>query len=200
MKKGIASMLGLALAGFAGVATAQTYVGVDYSSASYKERANDQFGPRAPTLDLDQSALRVRAGVPLNRYFAVELHGSLGLSGDSQAEMIEYLGVIVDTEIEVELETALSALLKARAPLGDRFGIFALLGYSRVDLGYDVRASAEGIVETDSGSGSETGISMGGGAELRMSERWHLNADYLQLLDKSGVKITSLNLGLRLDF
>jgi opacity protein-like surface antigen len=200
MDSRMAVVMGLVVAGFVSTATAQPYVGVDYSSANYKERANDAFGPPVPALDFDQTALRIRAGVPLNRYFALELQGSLGLSSDSQSVVIEYLGVDVDTDIEVKLDTTVSALLKARAPLGDRFAVFAQLGFSRVDLSYDIRASAEDVVETDSDSGSETDISMGLGAEFRMTERLWLNADYLQLLDKSGVEISALNIGLRLDF
>lgn len=170
-------------------AKAQTYVGVDYAMATYEQ--DIEFA----TLDLKPTALRMRLGSTLNDYFAFELQGALGVSDDTQT--IDILGEPVYAEFEVD--STLGVFLKGRAPIGERLGVFAMIGYSRVEGSYTVSAPTVDPDLVESGSESENDISMGFGADLRLTGRLYLNADYLQLIDKAGVEITSLNLGLRLD-
>jgi len=188
MKRTAIAAIGLAMITLPVLAQAKTYVGMDYAMANY------EMDTGFDTLDIKPTALRMRLGSTLNDYLAIELHGAFGLSDDT--DTVDVLGESISAQYEID--SALGVFIKARAPVGERFGLFAMLGYSRLEGSYRIDAPSVAIVE--SGSESESDVSMGLGADFRMTDRLYLNADYLQLLDKSGVEVTSLNLGLRLDF
>lgn len=153
------------------------YGGIDYSMVSL-EGGGDKVKPKA---------LRLRLGNQVSPNLAVEGHLGFGMSDDS------YYDSFFDENVTVEVDNIFGVYLKGLLPVSPNFSAFALLGYTKGEATF----SAPGV---GSGSEDESDLSLGLGASLKIGEKSHLNADYIQAIDKDGFEVNTLSFGVRVDF
>jgi len=158
----------------AGYGTA--YGAVDYSYLTYDEDGFD---------DLHPSAVRLRLGADLHRYFGIELQGAFGVADDS----LDYMGY----EVELDVDSYLGVYGKGMLPVTDRFSLYGLAGYASTKA--KAKIPELDVSESDTGSG----FSYGGGLDFKLGERLHLTADVMQIVD-DGASLMSYNGGVRYDF
>lgn len=174
-----------ALAATGNVAVAQEaavdgYVGGNYVFATYEE---DDLSE-----EFDLGALVAKAGAQINPYFAAELRAGVGVSDDSMS----FLGA----EAELELDYLVGAYAVAGIPNQTPFYPYVVLGFSKGEL----TASVSGPGGSASDSASESDVSYGIGTNLAISESVHLNAEYMNYLDKDGAEVTGVSVGAKFLF
>jgi len=168
----LATVLAVPAMAGSGAALAAGYFGIEGSSVSIENNLDDELNP---------TGLRLKLGMRLSDVFDIE--GHVGFTSDSDNKAFD------DFEADY-----IGAFLKGYIPLGSRSALFALAGFSSVEL-------------TQSINGSEfiddrTGVSWGLGLETQISERIDLTADWMHYLADDGLfeEITAVNFGLKVYF
>lgn len=151
-----------------------SYVGLDYSFVNYEPSGFP---------DADVGAVSVKGGTYLGQYWAIEARAGLGVSDDT----INASG----TEVEFEIDSILGLYLRGEIPL-ERVKPFVTIGYSRLE--------ATATVLGDSQSDDESDLSYGFGLDVMISDQVSMGAEYLQLIDKSEIDFSTINLGLKYHF
>src|SRR5690606_39637268 len=80
----------------------------------------------------------------------------------------------------VEVDNYFSVLAKGILPIQDNLSVYGLAGFSRVAVTSKWCDPLWGCV---SGSGSESGLSLGAGAEFELTPQISLSAEYLMMVD-----------------
>ena len=130
---------------------------------------------------LDFDAVFLSGGVGLNDWLSLE--GRVGKSKKKEE----------DNE-EVEIESILGAYVKLSARNKKSFiSPYVLLGYARTDVD---------LIDEDGDDlgGSTSDFSYGLGMDFDVSERFYIDVDYINYLDKNGFDITAYSLGLNYQF
>lgn len=183
MKKWM-SVCAVALATSTSAATAQEpvqgYVVANYLFATYEEDGISE--------EFDLGAVIAKAGAQLNPYVAAELRGGVGVTDDS--------ATFFDVEAELELDYLAGAYLLAGIPNETPFYPYVVAGFTKGELTF----SATGPGGSVSFSESESDFSYGVGTYLAISEQVHLNAEYMNYLDKDDVEITGVSIGAKFLF
>lgn len=151
------------------------YVGVVASALTYKQQ-----GASSASL----TSLGVVGGRVMNPHWALEGRLTYGIGDDTIS--------IGGTPTQVELGFSMMGLAKGIVPLGPRFGIYGLAGFSFTDFrggGAAVQAST-----------SEVGISYGGGVEIGFLPTASLTLEWLRMLDRSSFSLDAATLGLNFRF
>lgn len=163
-----------------GVAQAQVqqtglYFGVDVMEAEFSASG---FSSAKPT------AVSLSTGYRLSEHFAAEARAGTGLSDASS----RFSGMPVD----IEVDSYYGFLAKGILPLSDIFELYAMAGYSYVDI---KARSAGGSI-----TGSDNGFSYGVGGALKVSYSASLQVEWGRLLDGSGFGVDALAVGMRFSF
>jgi len=138
---------------------------VDDMVTSAKE--NLYGGVSFSIVDLDgvePNAIGAHVGAKLHPNLAAEARFGIGL-GDDQG---------------VEVDNYFSVLAKGILPIQDNLSVYGLAGFSRVAVTSKWCDPLWGCV---SGSGSESGLSLGAGAEFELTPQISLSAEYLMMVD-----------------
>jgi opacity protein-like surface antigen len=152
------------------------YYGIGYHMGSYENSS-------VPEADI--GAIAFRAGGYLNQVIALEARLALGISDDT-------VRTSAINPIDIELDTALSAFIKADVPMTPFVNAYGLLGLTRGEI----EASAGGFTVSE----SETGLSYGLGIEGEISRRTSLSIEYVQLLNEDAFEYTAINVGITTRF
>ena len=175
------------------------FLGADLQTDSFTTPATDIGGGiTAPqtTFQLDDVSANAflingRLGYRLNSYFAIEVDGGFGLSGDSASQTFAVplntpLGPTtqdVDVNVNAEVNNYIIGFGRVILPADDNFDVFARAGYGTASLDVDgtVSVSSLGLgavsAEVPAQSASADGFVFGGGAEYRLTEKHGLRAD-----------------------
>lgn len=160
----------------AGFAQAQEmYVGGNYAMLEYSEDGiSDEASP---------DAIYGRFGVFFNENISLE--GRLGL-GVGEDEITAF-----SIPVDVSVETFYSIIGRAGFEAGDVFYPYVAIGYTRGE----VEAEAAGF----SVSESESDVSLGVGADFRVSDAVSVNLEYMNYYDKDGAELSGFALGVAID-
>ncbi|WP_192035045.1 porin family protein [Halomonas sp. YLGW01] len=120
----------------------------------------------------ESEALRLRAGMQFNDYFALEGHLATGGS--------DSIG-----PVDIDLDYLAGIFAKGFLPVSREFRLYGLLGASEVSF-ENVRFD---------GDDSESGFSGGIGAEFDMSRNLSFGADYIRYLDEDSYTFDGFSLG-----
>lgn len=150
---------------------AQGYYGIGYHMGSYENTGVSEANP---------GAIAFRAGGYLNQVIALEARLALGITDDTV------------NNIDVELDTALSAFIKADVPMTPFVNAYGLLGLTRGEI----ETSSAGLTASE----SETGLSYGLGIEGEINRRTSLSVEYVLLLDEDAFEYTAINIGITTRF
>ncbi|WP_341501897.1 porin family protein [Gallaecimonas sp. GXIMD4217] len=156
----------------------------DYYDGRYVLADGAFLGTELGSHNLNLKALSGGVGYQFNPHLGIEARFLAGLADDSFNN-----GAGRTT---LKLESGWSGYLVPTLPLNEQWGLHALLGVSRLKVRLD-----DGISSLD---GSEDDFSYGLGAQFHYSRHGRLSLEYVSLLDKHGLKVDSLNLGLRYHF
>ena len=186
----------------------QFYAGGSLARIDYSE-------PSAPDFSLNVAVGRF--GVRFTENFAAEIRGGIGLGDDTNestitnADFSEYafFGIPLTTfgisgtgnasgGGTLELDHFFGAYLRAGAPIGESFFPYALLGYTRADISASVSLSVtpqggQTSAASVNVSGSDTDISFGLGADYKFNDRFSLNAEWINYVDKSDGELGELS-------
>lgn len=91
-------------------------------------------------------AVTVRAGYDFTNYFGVEGEGNIGVNGDTVN--------VGGTNVDVDMEYALSGFVVGRLPVAENANLFARAGYTTASFD----ASAGGVTFSDDDDGFSYGI------------------------------------------
>lgn len=153
-----------------------SYFGVDYMMTTYDEAGVPEFNP---------TAVALKFGKNMSPSMAIEGRVGFGMSDDSGEVCIGGFGC---ADVDLEIDSLMGAYVRGIAPLSERARFYGLLGMTRGEI--TVGAGGESFSET------ETDLSYGVGAEFLMGESTGLNLEYLLAIDKDGVEVSSLTVGL----
>lgn len=185
MKKSIvvASSFAVLMAGSCNVAAQEPfeggYVGANYVFVNYEEEGFPEF---------DLGALVGKAGVKANPYFAAEMRVGIGAANDST----EVDGVTLDLDLDYLIGGYLIAGIPNESPIYP----YAVVGLTTAKLTAD---ASMGISQA-SVSDSSSDVSLGVGVNFAVADEALLNAEYMQYLDKDGVEISGVGLGVTILF
>lgn len=129
--------------------------------------------------DASLNALYGRLGMNFNENFSGEIRAGFGVGDDS----VDVYGIDVD----VELDNFFGAYVRGGIPAAESFFPYAVLGYTRSE----VTASISGY---GSESESESDVSFGVGADVKVSDNLYLNVEYMNYLDKDGAEIDGFSI------
>lgn len=162
-----ASLLMLCL--FCGSTATASYIGIDGTSLDIENSLDADLNPRG---------FRLRLGVPVASMFDLELH--LGSGEDDETEAADRFTAVF-----------FGAFVKAYLPLGSQSALFALAGFSGVELNQRIQGSEF----TD----ERSGFSYGFGLETEISRRLDLSADYVSYVRDEGQfsDISAVSLGIK---
>lgn len=152
------------------------YYGIGYHMGSYENSG-------VPEADI--GAIAFRAGGYLNQVIALEARLALGISDDT-------VRTSAINNVDVELDTAVSAFIKADVPMTAFVNAYGLLGLTRGEI----ETSSTGLTASD----SETGLSYGLGIEGEINRRTSLSFEYIQLLDEDTFEYSVINIGITTRF
>jgi len=151
------------------------YIGANYIAATFEE---DDF-----VEDVDLDILSFKAGAKVNPYVAFEARAGFGIGDDS--------ATFGSVTASIEADYLLGAYGVFGIPNESPVYPYAVLGYSKGEL----TLKATGPGGSASASASESDISYGIGANLTITEKVDLNAEYMQFIDKDGAEISGLTVG-----
>lgn len=174
MNKAKTLLTALALSAVIPMTQADIYLGGNYLYVDYSEG----------DIDVDLGALYLRGGYQFNEWAAVEVRAGTGISDDS----VNYYG----WKFDVELKEMYGAYFVAGIPNGSMFYPYAVVGYTRAEM--DV--SAYGFSE----SASESDFSYGIGTDIRFTENFAANLEFVRYMDKGGVEVDGLSAGIKYTF
>ena len=175
------------------------FLGLDFEADNITAPATDLGGGvtiTQTTFDIDEIdangfLINGRLGYRLNKYFAVEVDGGIGVSGDDASQTLPVLvqtplGVItqdVDVNVEADIENYIIGFGRVIWPATERFDVFGRVGYGTASLEASGSATAAvpllGTVSADipSESFNEDGFVFGGGAEYRFAGKHGIRGD-----------------------
>ena len=159
--------------------TGTTYAGVQYAITSYNEAGFDELNP---------TALIGRFGKNINDGFALEGRLGFGLQDDN----LNYLGV----DVSLELDNLFGVYGVGHVNLSESSSLYGLIGVTQAEL--SVTASAFGF--SASKSESDSGLSLGVGANIGISNNAALNVEYMQYLSKSDYDLNAISFGVVFKF
>lgn len=143
--------------------------GVDDMIASAKE--NLYAGASFSSVDLDgvsPSAIGAHVGAKLHPNLAAEARFGIGMGDDKGFEVDNYYSV----------------LAKGILPIQDNLSVYGLVGFSRVAVSYSETWCDPffGCFKAE-GEGSDSGLSLGAGAEFALTPKISVSAEYLMMVD-----------------
>jgi opacity protein-like surface antigen len=189
-------LLGCALAALSANAIAADKTGRGYVGAGYTMlTVSPEGGP-----DLDLSALGIRGGYYVNKYFSVEGRLAFGVGDDSVSEVVD-IGFGPETAtLTFDLDYSLGVYAVGHIPLTEQFQLYGLIGLTQHEVTVD--ASIPSL-----GSGSESyddnDLSFGVGAEFDMTKNLSLGVEYVSYFtdgDIDGLKYDTDGLGITLNY
>ncbi len=166
----------LALSSVASAAS-DYYAGANYAKTTYTE---------AGFQDVEPTALIGRLGYLANKNFAIEGRLGVGLSDDSL--------LVTGQPLSLEIDSMIALLGLLRAPLSSNAVVYGFAGFSRIEL------STSNALFESSNSGSESGFSLGIGADYALTQKIAINAEYASYLDKSTFELDALSVGVKISF
>ena len=126
-----------------------------------------------------------RAGGYLNQVIAIDARLALGISDDT-------IRTNTISNVNIELDTALSVFIKADVPVTPFVNAYGLLGLTRGEI----ETSSIGLTASE----SETGLSYGLGIEGEINRRTYLSVEYVQYLDEDSFEYSGINFGITTRF
>ena len=160
------SIVGICFLSFSGNAVAlEWYIGLD--GFNWKLEEQDL------STNIDGTSVRGRLGFVISQNVVIETQFAAP-------------GTESDASSTVDFQNLFDFLVQGVYPIG-KANLYGVLGVS------SVRISTEYAGRTF--SGRENGFSYGLGANYRFSSRWAVNADYIQYLDKSTIKVGGYTVG-----
>ncbi|RAR62923.1 MULTISPECIES: porin family protein [Halomonadaceae] len=173
MKRLIAPVAACAVVGALGVSGSAQAEQMSITPAAYlgADVMFWNFDPQGSS-SAESEALRLRAGMQFNDYFAIEGHLATGGSDSIGG-------------VDIDLDYLAGIFAKGFLPVSREFRLYALLGASEVSFN-DV---------TFNGDDSESGFSGGVGAEFDMSRNLSFGADYIRYLDEDNFTFDGFSLG-----
>jgi opacity protein-like surface antigen len=148
------------------------YIGLDGSSLAIENSLDNDLNPRG---------MRLRLGMPIAPMIDVELH--VGGGSDSETKAADKFTAMY-----------VGAFLKGYLPIGQRSALFALAGFTGVDLSQRINGQEF--------SDARSGFSYGFGLETEISQRLDLSADYVSYVRDDGpfAEVSAVNLGIKFYF
>lgn len=134
------------------------YLGIDYQHGMFKD---DATGAQAHPV-----SVRLRAGTDITPMLGVEAHAAFGVSDDQ----VDLPGVTYS----VNVRGVYGLFIKPQLSLGDSASIYALAGYSYVQIAAGSNNSA-----APSSHGYQNGGSYGAGADVAVYEGMRVGIDYV---------------------
>lgn len=124
------------------------------------------------SVDLDgvsPKAIGAHVGAKLSDNLAAEARFGIGMGDDKGFEVDNYFSV----------------LAKGILPIQDNLSVYGLVGFSRVAASYSETVCFGGGwgCQTYSGEASDSGLSLGAGAEFALTPKISLSAEYLMMVD-----------------
>lgn len=174
--------ISLAFASTPLVASAE-YLGDNYVGASVE--AYGLSGSGSPTFRSYVGAFK--AGMFLNNYLAIE--GKVGVGIHDKKK--KYYG---DT-VSAGIDHYISVLAVGAYPVHEKFDIYAKAGFSSVKLRLKVESNDIWNSYTDKDTATETSFSAFAGIAYYATPTSTVNLEYGQLLDKHGISVDGLSLG-----
>ena len=151
-------------------------VGVDYVFASFEGVGSNNGHP---------GAARLKLGVDIGEYFAVQAHVGSGITDD----VVETPG----RKFEVEIDTFFGLYAVGMIPITNSFRIYALAGVTSGK--FEASASGKSVI------GNETDFSMGIGGEVLVHEDdIALSVEYISLISVDGIEVNGTSIGLKFYF
>ena len=131
--------------------------------------------------DIHPAGLRFRLGTQLNELLDIE--GHMGFSFTEDSASYDELGA-----------TYMGAYLKAYVPVGERSALYALGGWSSVEISQSIG--------TGEFSERRSGLSYGFGMETQLTTNADLTADYMMYLRDDGLfeQVSALSIGIKIYF
>jgi hypothetical protein len=120
----------------------------------------------------DLNAAALRGGYRINDYFAIEGEYVIGLGDKSERQVIPGFGTV---EVKTELGSTYGIYGVGILPAGEKFDLFARLGYGNFEA--EASASVPGVpgVSAKAGGG---GVSAGVGGQFWVTSNFAIRADY----------------------
>lgn len=179
--------ISLAFASTPLVASAE-YLGDHYVGASVE--AYDLSASGWPTFRSYVGAFK--AGMFLNDYLAIE--GKVGFGIHDKKKDYNFYG---DTlSVSAGIDHYISVLAVGAYPVHEKFDIYAKAGFSSVKLRLKFESNDIWNSYTDKITDTETSFSAFAGIAYYATPTSTVNLEYGQLLDKSGISVDGLSLGL----
>jgi len=184
MKKVVSAVLGGVVLLGANVALAQgSYVGGGFVAATV-----DLDGD-----ELEPTALYGRFGAQISDVVGAEMRAGFGLSDDTMSASYED----IDAKLELELDRFIGAYVTLTAPVAGNVKPYVVFGYTDVKLSIDVSLTGFG---SGSVSESDSSVSYGLGADIKLSDTVSLNGEYMSYYDDEETTITGLSIGAKAAF
>lgn len=174
LKTTITALIATSSAGYAQAQDSGAYGGLGVSA--YVTNPDNAF-------DTELFAVEAKLGYNFNKYFGVEAQGSLGLNTDSNEVGNTLAGPV---SLETKVDYSVAAFAVGRLPITEKFEVFARGGIHNTQVGVDV---INGPITTL--SETETGFSVGAGAQYNFDKKNAIRADYTYL-DGSNAETLSL--------
>lgn len=165
-------------------AQAQIYGELGHTSTSYKETV---LLSSMVTAKSSPTAIRGLIGHDSNENLALEGMFAFGLSGDD----IKVGGFAVPSS-RANIDNVFGIYLKPKTKLSQQMELYGRLGF--------VRAKGTASVGSTSTSGHDNSFSGGLGLSYLMNQKMSFNADYMQYLNKDGVKLNGFTVGVGFKF
>lgn len=164
----------------------------------YLEIGHTSIKAHSDGLTLSPTALRFVAGYGITDTLAAEAMLMAGLTEGSASA--SYNGVTY--KIGVTPAASYGIFLKPRMKFGQANDseIFGRLGYFNAKFDVTEKASGGGQYAAATWSSGESGVAFGAGAKLSVAKDAHLTFDYMRYLEKDGVKIDGVTVGLAKSF
>ncbi|SHI02081.1 porin family protein [Ferrimonas marina] len=125
--------------------------------------------------DVTPVGINLQGGYRFSPFVGLELRAGTGISRDDAAS------------VEVGVEHNLGAYLNAGVPLSDWVRLYGLLGYTTGEVEISVSGQSRTQQEQD--------LSYGAGFGLGATEQLSVTIEYMQWIDKGGVDVSGLTLG-----
>jgi outer membrane autotransporter protein len=163
----------MTLAACLGSCVAGAVLAAEPTSSSYFEASYAFPKLSGDGLSFNQSELVARGGYNFNRNVGVEVMGAAGMSsGDING-------------VTLKVDSAYGAYLKAQFEAAPHFELYARAGWAHITL------SSNAV----SGTGSDSSVSYGVGAQYLFTKNWYVQGEYNSLYDKDGVTIKGPAIG-----
>ncbi|MEE9334319.1 MAG: outer membrane beta-barrel protein [Granulosicoccaceae bacterium] len=156
----------------AGYAQADEYIAIEGTAGTLENPNN---------VVIDPSGIRLRLGTRIDQTFDLEVQ--FGFLGDSSTDNFDKLNA-----------SFAGAFLKGYLPIGHNSALFALGGFTAVELTQEVNDQKF--------SDSRNGFSYGFGLETKLTENADLTADYMRYIAEDGLfeHFSAVSFGIKLYF